>query len=290
MEPSSSSAGGPVYFVSPLPPPRFPNRHRWPRELPFSCTLKLFWLTDAGRFRKPCIFPLYLQSLGKAWRITAREILSETLSPGSTHPNYLYHTSSLGFPSCSSKLHVSFKQNPRMGAGCKQSLRVSAHADVRAQYTCTPLCANYLSPVCIWLGCTACSPRARPADIPAQINSRQLLGASDALVINSCVGLHTADPPTSAIPPEQAVSFQISVCQAKAGSDQRSFSAEHAGGEPGEETPVPQIPSLSRGSRRWLCPAALAATNAKNTMAYFKVFLYPQRNNKMLTAKPVLMV
>lgn len=287
--PSSSSAGRPVYFVSPLPPCS-PNCHRWPRELPFSFTLKLFWLTDTGRFRKPCIFPLYLQSLGKAQRITVQEILSGTPSPGSTHPNYAYNTSPLGFPSCSTTLPVPFKQNPPKGSGCKQSKRVSAHADVHTQYTCTPLCANYLRPACIWLGCTACSRQAGPADIQAQINTRQLLGASDALVINSCVGLHNGDPPTSAIPPEQAVSFQISVCQAKAGSDQRSFSAERAGwgtwrggASAPNPVPFPWQPALA-------LPRGTCSHKCKTTMAYFKVFLNPQRIKKMLTAKPVLMV
>ena len=32
---SSSSAGGTVYFVSPLPPSCFPNSHSWPRESAF---------------------------------------------------------------------------------------------------------------------------------------------------------------------------------------------------------------------------------------------------------------
>lgn len=69
------------------------------------------------------------------------------------------------------------------------------YAHTHTKYTCTPLCANYLSSVCIWLGCTACSPWARPVDIQAKINTRQLLGARDILVINSCVGLYNRAPP-----------------------------------------------------------------------------------------------
>lgn len=107
----------------------------------------------------------------------------------------------------------------------------------------TPLCANYLSSASIWLGCTACSPWARPGDIQAQINTRQLLGARDILVINSCT---TETPPTPTIPPEHAVSFQISVCQAEAGRDQTRFSAKGTGGKPGEEEPLPKIPSLQQ--------------------------------------------
>lgn len=137
------------------------------------------------------------------------------------------------------------------------------YAHTHTKYTCTPLCANYLSSVCIWLGCTACSPWARPVDIQAKINTRQLLGARDILVINSCVGLYNRapPPPTSTIPPEQAVSFQISLCQAKAGSDQKTFAAKCAGGKPGEEKPLPKMQSFprhaGRGSLCWLCPAPL---------------------------------
>lgn len=65
---------------------------------------------------------------------------------------------------------------------------------MHTKHTCAPLCANYLSSVCVCLGCTACSWRAQPADIQAKINTRQLLGAREILVINSCVGLRNGDP------------------------------------------------------------------------------------------------
>lgn len=57
-----SYIGGIVYFLSFLPLSCFLNSHRWHRELPFRCTLKSLWLTDAGRLGKSCIFPLYLKS------------------------------------------------------------------------------------------------------------------------------------------------------------------------------------------------------------------------------------
>lgn len=158
-------------------------------------------------------------------------------------------------------------------AYARTRLRMRAHT----KHTCTPLCANYLSSAPIWLGCTACSPWARPVDIQAEINTSQLLGARDILVINSCVGLYNRDTPpspTPAAPPERAVSFQISVCQAKAGSDQRRFSAKGAGGKPGEEKPSSQIPSLPRRAGRGFAPCLLCSTcshNCKTTIAYFKV-------------------
>ena len=77
----------------------------------------------------------------------------------------------------------------------KACVYTHTHMYTHTKYTCTPLCANYLSSICIWLGCTACSPWARPADIQAKINTRQLLGARDILVINSCAGLYNRDPP-----------------------------------------------------------------------------------------------
>lgn len=140
------------------------------------------------------------------------------------------------------------------------------------KHTCTPLCANYLSSVRIWLGCAACSPWARPGDIQAKINTRQLLGARDILVINSCVGLYNREPPpppppTPAIPPEQAVSFQMWVWQAKAGSHQRRCRWETWRGEA-----VAQSPGPSPARRPLALPgascASLVATTAKPHLIY----------------------
>lgn len=81
-------------------------------------------------------------------------------------------------------------------------------------------------------------------------------------------------PPTPVSPPEQAVSFQISVCQGKAGSDQRRFSVKVTGGKPGEKKLQPQILSLPHHSSVRALPMAPArhcSANGNNKTAQPKL-------------------
>lgn len=130
--------------------------------------------------------------------------------------------------------------------------RLRMHA--RTKHTCTPLCANYLSSTPIWLGCTACSPWARPVDIQAEINTSQLLGARDILVINSCVGLYNRDPRR----PSRTGCFISDFCLSGEGwkrSEEILCKRRRWETWRGEAIAPNPIPSPAR--RPWLCPAPL---------------------------------
>lgn len=143
------------------------------------------------------------------------------------------------------------------------------------KHTCTPLCANYLSSVRIWLGCAACSPWARPGDIQAKINTRQLLGARDILVINSCVGLYNKDTPPSSSSdprdPSRTGCFISDVGLAGEGwKPSEEMLCERRRWETWRGEAVAQSPGPSPARRPLALPGASCASLVATT-AFFKV-------------------